>query len=157
MNSLSLLYQGYFNDSITGQLTALTDSALLENRFDTRTRHRVKALLVEQVHNIQRYSSRSRQGCVEIGKTDGILFVKTINPISTEARQQLNARLSGLAEADGPTLKKKYREELKSPFANDSSRAGLGFLYLAQKSSRVDYLFRQSESHECHFEFTSYL
>jgi hypothetical protein len=157
MNSLSLTYQGFFNDSITGQLTALMESALVENQLDYRTRTKLKALLVEQVQNIQRYSSQTRQGLVEVGREDGAIYIKTCNPIDPDSRDELDSRLSDLADVDGPTLRRRFRDAIHQPLTNDRG-AGLGFLFLAKKSSRrLDYRFIPGEGQDLCFQLKSYI
>jgi hypothetical protein len=158
MNNLSLKYQGFFNDSITGQLTALMDSALVENQLDYRTRNRLKALLVEQVQNIQRYSSQTRQGSLEVGREDDALYIETVNPIDPESREVLDARLAGLADADEQTLQRRFRDAMREPLTNDDQGAGLGFLFLAKKSSRrLNYGFVRREGQELCFQLKSYI
>lgn len=158
MTPLALKYQGFFNDSITGQLTALMESALVENQRDFRTRNRLKALLVEQIQNIQRYSSQTRQGTLEVGQEDEALFIETVNPIDPDAKERLSARLEGLADADEQTLQKRFRDAMREPFSDDETGAGLGFLFLAKKSSRkLDYHFIGGEGSDLCFRLKSYI
>lgn len=158
MNSLSLKYQGFFNDSITGQLTALMDSALVENQLDYKTRNRLKALLVEQVQNIQRYSSLKRQGSLEVGQEDDALYIETVNPIDPEAKDRLDARLADLADVDEQTLQKRFRDAMREPLTDDEQGAGLGFLFLAKKSSRrLRYGFVRRGNHQLFFQLKSYI
>jgi len=156
MSSPSLRYQGYFNDSITGQLTALVDTALVESRRDYATRSRLRALMVEQVQNIQRYSARVRQGTVEIGEAEGGYFVETRNAVTAEERQWIDDRLKDLVSSDAPTLRKRFREAMRLPFRDDDRGAGLGFLFLAKESRRA-LSYRFIEGQELMFELTSYL
>lgn len=158
MNSLTLKYEGFFNDSITGQLTALMESAMVENHRDYKTRYRLKALLVEQIQNIQRYSSQTRQGTLEVGQEDDALYIETVNPIAPEAKERLSARLEGLAEADEQTLQKRFRDAMREPFVEEEGGAGLGFLFLAKKSSRkLDYRFIGGEGQDLSFRLKSYI
>jgi len=158
MNSISLKYQGFFNDSITVQLTALMDSALIENHLDYKTRNRMKALLVEQVQNIQRYSSVTRQGSLEVGREDDSLYIQTVNHIDTSAKDRLDARLASLADADEKTLQKKFRDAMHEPLNEDEQGAGLGFLFLAKKSSRrLSYRFFTGEGKDLCFQLKSYI
>lgn len=158
MNCISLKYEGFFNDSITGQLTALLDCALIENRLDSKARLRLKALLVEQIQNIQRYSSNTRQGSLEIGQEDDTLYVETVNPVGPEDRQRINDRLYALAGADGQTLQKRYRAAIREPFGESDHSAGMGFLMLARQSSRqLDYRFVPGNDQDVSFRLKSYL
>jgi len=157
MNRLTLRYQGFFSDAITAQLTALMESALLENHRDYKTRNRVKALLVEQIQNIQRYSSQTRQGTLEVGQEDDTLYIETVNPIDLQAKERLTARLAGLADADEQTLQKRFRDAMRQPFTEEEG-AGLGFLFLAKKSSRkLDYRFIGGEGEDLCFRLKSYI
>lgn len=158
MTNVSLRYRGFFSDSITGQLTALMDSALVENHLDFRTRNRLKALLVEQVQNIQRYSSQARQGTLEVGQEDDSLFIQTINPIDPNKKERLSSRLAGLADADPQTLQRRFRDAMREPLTEEDQGAGLGFLFLAKKSSRrLDYRFFAGEGQDLCFQLKSYI
>ena len=158
MNSLSLKYQGFFNDSITGQIAALMESALVENQLDYKTRNRLKAMMVEQIQNVQRYSSQRRQGCLEIGHEDGALFVETTNPIDAEAQNHLSQKLAAVANADLATLQKRFREAMKEPLNEDDRGAGLGFLFLAKQSSRkLAYHFVDCGNRDLCFQLKSYI
>jgi hypothetical protein len=156
MSSPALRYQGYFNDSITGQLTTLVDTALEESCRDYSTRSRLRALMVEQVQNIQRYSARPRQGTVEIGEAEGGYFVETRNAVTPEERQWIDARLKDITSSDRPTLRRRFREAMHRPFGDDDRGAGLGFLFLAKESRRA-LSYRFVEGQELMFELTSYL
>lgn len=156
MNGLAFKYQGYFNDSITGQLTTLLDCALMECQQDYGTRCRLWALLVEQVQNIQRYSQDSRKGCVEIGQSDeGGFYVETRNPVTPEEREWITQKLSGLEGASRENLRVKFRDAMKKPFRAEDRGAGLGFLFLA-KESRRPLTYRFIGGQELIFQLTTY-
>lgn len=154
--SLTLKYEGTFTDGITGQLTALLDDALAENQVPYGDRTRLRALVVEQVQNVQRYSAQEGQGCLEIGTEDGRLFVETTNPITPEARTALAARLDALEGADPTALRARFREEVKKPLREGEPGAGLGFLVLSQKSARP-LAYRFVETPSLAFQLKSYL
>jgi len=156
MNPLALKYEGTFTDGITSQLATLLDDALAENQVPYGDRTRLRALVVEQVQNIQRYSAQEGQGCLEIGTEDGRLFVETTNPIAPDARAALTARLDDLGKADRTALRTRFREEIKKPWGDEEMGAGLGFLLLSQKSARP-LAYRFVETPRLSFQLKSYL
>lgn len=156
MDHMTLRYEGLFNDAITGRITALLDDVLAENHFPYGERNRLKALVVEQVQNIQRYSSHSRQGTLEVGNEADRLFVETRNPIDPDAQAGLKARLDDLNQADPTTLRARFRQEIRRPLQEAEQGAGLGFLFLAQKSARP-LSYRFIEGGDLYFQLKSYL
>jgi hypothetical protein len=157
-DSLSLSYQGYFNDSITRRLTALVDKVLVENNYDMRKRHLMKAFIVEQVQNVQRYSIKSRQGTLEVGRENGSLFVETVNPIAPQSVDPLQSQLDELAGCDAEEIERRYRDELRRPLRPGTQGAGLGFYFLAKKSSRaLSYRFINPEGDNPSFSLKSYI
>jgi len=151
-------YQGVFSDLITERVTALLDAALIQQHVDLTTRRRLKALLVEQVQNIQRYSRDPQKGVVEVGQDGPHLYVETVNAVAPDARASLGARLDEVSSQDAETLRRRYREVLHGAPSPDARGAGLGFLFLAQKSCpTIEYGFVEEPDHQYSFRLRSYI
>jgi hypothetical protein len=140
-----LVYQGVLTDQTVARLTGLVNQTLTEEGWSAGDRVRVKALMVEQVQNVQRYSDDAAQGRLEVGLDDSGLFVETRNPIPPALRSDLEARLGFLRSLDNEALRARYRESLHGP--TPGTGAGLGLLSLALRSSRaLEYGFSGGES-----------
>ena len=158
MISFSLFFQGTINDSITYLLASLLDAALTEESVGHHTRESMKVLLVEQIQNVQRYSSQDRRGSVRVGSEGDTLFIETSNKIPASARLELGERLADLARQDKAALRLRFREVLKSPRNPVDHGPMLGLLLLAQKSSRpLSCQFIENQGGDPSFVLRSYV
>ena len=140
-----LVYQGVLTDQVVSRLVGMVNQTLTAEGWSAPARTRVKALVVEQVQNVQRYCYESSGGRLEVGFDDLGLFVETRNPIDPNRRPELEARLMALENLGADVLRTRYREALHGPIPPGPG-AGLGLLSLAMRSLRpLDYGFHPGE------------
>lgn len=142
-------YSGYVTEPIlTGIGKALKRKLEIEETDPKKLRN-VFAIFVEQMQNIIRYSAEReprdetdddallRYGVVLIGQEDGDFWVTCGNLIDRGDVDRLRTRLAQLQSLNKDGLKALYKEKLRGPTEATSKGAGIGFIEIARRSSKI--------------------
>ena len=102
---------------------------------------------MEQAQNIIRYSldrlDKSGVGSVSISHTSHGFLIEAVNEVDGNSRKRLEEILTQLKHMDAAELKVAYKQRLKQGPPEGSVGAGLGFIEVARRSSRFDFVFEE--------------
>ena len=156
-------YSGYVTEPILTGLAEALKIKLLIDAADKTTMRNVFGIFVEQMQNIIRYSAETttpdhrpdtelRYGVMAIGNEKGKYFVICGNKIKQEDVARLREKLTEIRRLDKDGLKTLYQEKMKEPTDPNSKGAGLGFIDIARRSSRViDFDFLEIDDQHAFF------
>lgn len=141
-------YSGYVTEPVLTGIGKTLKQKLVLEETDTKTMQNVFAIFVEQMQNIVRYSAETesdpktketelRYGLLSIGMEDDKFFVACGNKILLGDVKRLNDKLERLQELNKDELKSLYRETLRAPADEESKGAGIGFIDIARRSTRI--------------------
>ena len=127
----------------------------------------VYSVVVEQVQNMIRYSAEIiagdmvgedspevRVGTLVIGNENGHYFVISGNQVDNTSVSFLRERLEPLLTMTKDELKKSYKTQRKKKREPGAKGAGLGFIDMARKSSKLEFDFQQVNEQMSFFSLT---
>lgn len=144
------VYSGYVTEPVLKGIGETLKQKLVLEDADTTTMRNVFAIFVEQMQNIIRYSAEKeplrdgddpdlalRYGVLAIGIEDGKFFVTCGNKVHSEDVGSLTTRLAQLQTLGKEDLRSLYKQKLRGPTEPTSKGAGLGFIEIARRSSKI--------------------
>jgi hypothetical protein len=140
-------YAGPLSEEVLTSLSGVVKEQLTETDSTSPITNKVFSIFVEQAQNIIRYSGdrmdKSGVGSVSISASDDGFLIEAVNEIDLKSKLRLTEVLTQLKEMDASELKAAYKRRLKSGPPEGSVGAGLGFIEVARRSSRFDFLFEE--------------
>lgn len=142
-------YSGYVTEPILSGIGQALKRKLELEQTDTKKMRNVFAIFVEQMQNIIRYSAEReppgdgdedmnlRYGVVLIGVEGGDFWVTCGNLIERSDVERLRSRLGELQTSDRDKLKALYKEKLRAEVEATSKGAGIGFVEIARRSTKI--------------------
>ncbi|MBL29231.1 MAG: hypothetical protein CMM50_17005 [Rhodospirillaceae bacterium] len=142
-------YSGYVTEPILSGIGQALKRKLELEETDTKKVRNVFAIFVEQMQNIIRYSaereptgdngddSNLRYGVVLIGVDSGEFWVTCGNLVERRDVERLRSRLGELQTSDKDKLKALYKEKLRGETEATSKGAGIGFIEIARRSTKI--------------------
>lgn len=146
---LSLIYQGYFSDDITGKVIDLSEQNI-DTLAQGKIKRRVSFLLAECFQNIVRHGENpgtinratDKTGVFLTRHIGNTFYITSANLIETDAVAGLKEKLEKVNELDPDGLKTLSREVLSNEEMSDKGGAGLGLIEMARKSGqKLEYAF----------------
>jgi hypothetical protein len=158
--NLIFYHKGYFSHSIVAAMSEVVKLQLEVAGVSTSTRRKIFSSFIELSQNIVHYSSDSlpeatlqggaiREGAMCISSDGERHLMVCINPIATQAVDDLRDKLEPLRTMSIEEIKQAYKTSLRADTPADSKGAGLGFLTMARDASApLEFGFypRQDES-----------
>ena len=135
-----LSYIGTMTQSVLSSFIDVLET--LEKCHGVKFPHKLYMIFIETAQNLMQYSSHSEEIYkiyLSIGKNQDQLYILTQNLIDKEHKKKLEERLNSISQLDRDTIKEIYRQKLKSGEDKHEHGAGLGLLYIARHSSKIEF------------------
>ena len=140
-------YAGPLSEEVLTSLSSVAKDQLTETDSTSPITNKVFSIFVEQAQNIIRYSvdrlDKSGVGSVSISLTSHGFLIEAVNEVDGNSRKRLEEILTQLKHMDAAELKAAYKQRLKQGPPEGSVGAGLGFIEVARRSSRFDFVFEE--------------
>jgi hypothetical protein len=138
-------YSGWFAQSIIEASADAIRLRLEAAHEDTRRRRRLISAFIELAQNIVHYSAdcltdpaavtdEVRFGALKVVQTPIGFTLTCANPVTREAAERLEAKLSVLVRMSLDEIRESYRAALRAEDDADSKGGGMGLLTLARES-----------------------
>ena len=114
----------------------------LEKCHGVKFPHKLYMIFIETAQNLMQYSFHSKEIYkiyLSVGKSQDKLYILTQNLIDKEHKEKLEERLNTISKLDREKIKDLYRKKLKSGEDKHEHGAGLGLLYMARHSSKIEF------------------
>ncbi|RLD27072.1 MAG: hypothetical protein DRI54_01725 [Bacteroidetes bacterium] len=137
---LSFLFQGAYNDDMTGGILELTEYNIDNYEGLTKLKKKISFLIVECFQNIVRHGQVEEKYDIPEGvfitrNRGNINYISSINYLKTELVDSLRDTLNKLKNFSKEELKEFYLKTLIEIPMSGKGGAGLGLIELARKSS----------------------
>jgi hypothetical protein len=158
-SNIFLEYRGPMNFTVIDSLLKKLKNKKEYTLLNKTTSKRVYAMVVECLENICKHSDfissddPERYCHLSLGMEDEKIIIRSGNPITEEARENIIVRLDHVNNSDEETLRAQYEDKIKKDLEEDEKCAGLGFIYMALKSgNRIIYRFTPLSHGHLYFE-----
>ncbi|MBI4647930.1 MAG: hypothetical protein HY738_15415 [Bacteroidia bacterium] len=148
-DNVGYIYRGYFTQSITDNILALTESSLERAEPSAKIKKRVYSIMVECLQNITRHQEDAEMdlakayGIFVIEKKNERYYITTGNLIDNKNIPQIKKLLEKINSLDPEELKNYYKEVLMEGELSEKGGAGLGLIDMARKSgNKLSYDFK---------------
>ncbi len=143
--NLIFWHKGYFSQSIVAAMSEVVKLQLEVAGVNGSTRRKLFSSFIELSQNIVHYSSETlpadqtqggiREGAMCITSDGERHLLVCINPIATNAVDELREKLEPLRSMSVDEIKQAYRNSLRAETPAESKGAGMGFLTMARDAS----------------------
>lgn len=158
-SNIFLDYRGPVNFPVIDSLLIKLKKKREFTQLNKTTSKRVYAMVVECLENICKHSDFSAMNDPEtychlsVSSEDGKIIIRSGNPITEDARENIISRIDHVNNSDEATLRTQYEDKIKKDLLEDEKCAGLGFIYMALKScNRIIYRFTPMIHGHLYFE-----
>ena len=144
-------YSGPMNEELLTTMSNPVKHQISDNETQEALSRRVFGVFIEQAQNIIRYSHHKTKssgdsiGTIAISVIEDGFLIEAVNVIAPEKRVMLETTLSELSTKDQEELRALYKQRLRDGPPDDSVGAGLGFIDMARRVSRVEFDFKNTE------------
>ena len=152
-------YRGPVNYKVIDSLLEKLKKKKEYTQLNMTTSKRVYSMVVECLENICKHSDFTssedpeRYCHISVSMEDDKIIIRSGNPITEDARENIISRLDHVNSSDEETLKVQYEDKIKKDLLEDEKCAGLGFIYMALKSgNRIIYRFTPMTPGHLYFE-----
>jgi len=159
-----LTYGGLFTQSLIAGMTEALEKETQTHELSTKTANHIFVIFIELAQNIMNYSKMPHddilfdpKGLIFVGKKEDHYRVCSQNIISASDKAQLEPKLEKIIHASPEEIKQYYKEARRGKRNPEEKGSGLGFLEIAKKSSRIEYLFQPLSDGTYHFKFCATL
>jgi hypothetical protein len=151
-DNLSFIYQGTFNDEITGRIIDISEYNIQNQFEENRISHKVSFLLAECFQNVIKHAENTalkianpEQTGIFITRNIGkSYYISSANLIENKEIPNLKHKLEQINNMTPEDLKKLYINVLSNQEFNSRGGAGLGLIEMARKSGqKLDFDFEQ--------------
>lgn len=158
--SLTYVYKGVFNPSLTDKILALAETNLNLLGEVVKTQKKVYFVMVESLQNITRHQDvdqeRNNQAFFVVQNKDGKYGMASGNVIENENIPSLKEKLDKINSLDAEALKAHYKDVLENTGLSDKGGAGLGLIEIARRSGgKLAYEFKTLSNSSSFFYFKS--
>jgi hypothetical protein len=162
-NGIFLTFNGVLIHSFMVQLGQVLKTKMSLFNVDKNLESKIFSTVIEQAQNIIFYSDERLPvpalneemvgvGTITVGMEDGHYFVICGNMIANGKVEKLNQKLTTIQKMNQDELKQYYKEQRRMTPDADSKGAGIGFIEMARKSSRViEFAFRKLDEQNSYF------
>ncbi|MDP3003521.1 MAG: SiaB family protein kinase [Bacteroidales bacterium] len=157
-SGIILEYRGPINFSIIESLLKKLKKTKEFADFNKTTGKRLYAIFVECLENISKHSAikssndKRMQPYVSIRKENDKIIIMAGNPVTIDAKDKLVRRLDQINQSDEVALKTLYENKINSDSKQGENGAGLGFIFMALKSGKINYNFTCINNDFSYFE-----
>lgn len=147
-NGVFLTFNGVLVHSFMVKLADMLKSKMSLFNVDKNLEMKIFSTVIEQAQNIIFYSAERVSvpfmenemmgvGTITVGMEDGHYFVICGNMMPSEKVEKLRSKLTFIQSMSPEELKQYYKEQRRLTPDSDSKGAGLGFIEMARKASRM--------------------
>jgi hypothetical protein len=157
-SSLTYVYKGIFNASLTDKILALAETNMNISEEISKVQKRVYFVMVESLQNITRHQdehqSEENHAFFIVHNTDGEYNLTSCNIIEDDKILELKCGLDKINSLNSDELKDYYKHVLENTGMSDKGGAGLGLIEMARKSgNKLKYDFEHCENNNSLFYF----
>jgi len=137
----------------------LKNTVMIKSKLSTATK--IFSIFVEQMQNITKYSDEKISkheneisfGIVTVGysKNDNSYYLMCGNIIDKTKTNSISEKLNRIKNMNSDELKEYYKKKIKENMDKDGKSAGLGFIEMARKSQKLDYIITSIDSKNSFF------
>jgi len=159
-----LTYGGLFTQSLIAGMTEALEKEAQAHDLSMKTANNIFVIFIELAQNIMNYSKMPHdntlfdpKGLIFVGRKEEHYRVCSQNIISASDKAHLEPKLEKIIHASKEEIKQYYKEARRGERDTQGTGSGLGFLEIAKKSSRIEYLFQPLSDGTFHFKFCATL
>lgn len=156
-----LTYGGFLTQPLIASMTDALEKEAAQNDIGIKVAGNIFTIFIEMAQNMMNYGKRHPQwnknrqnGLIVVGITGdaGDYFVASRNLVSNADRDKIDARMQQIEGLDKARLRELYREKRKSGRDKHAQGAGIGFIEIARRSSKLEHAFEDHD--DAHSFFT---
>jgi hypothetical protein len=159
-----LTYGGLFTQSLIAGMTEALEREAEVHDLTMKLSNNIFVVFIELAQNILNYSKKAQdtvlfdpKGLIYVGRKNDHYHVCSQNMISEEDKEKLVSKLEMIKHASKEEIRQRYREVRKSGAESHDKGSGLGFLEIAKKAEKIDYLFTPLSDGKVLFKFCAIL
>jgi hypothetical protein len=158
--SLSYVYKGIFNPTLTDKILSLTETNMTITGEVSKTQKKVYFVMVESLQNITRHQdvnqSEDNQAFFVVQNKNGVYDLTSGNVIERVNIEDLKSQLDKINSLNPDELKEHYKNVLENTGMSDKGGAGLGLIEMARRSgNKLIYDFQALNDKLSYFYFKS--
>jgi hypothetical protein len=145
---LHMVYAGPLSQGLISEMTQMLEKEAQEASLSMTEATNLFTIFIELSQNIVSYAHRQTEsyrieGLLVVGQRQDSLdfFIQSQNLIRPEDRLRLEPKLREIKTMDKESIKKRYRELLRSGRDAHHKGAGIGFYEIAKRCDDIDYEF----------------